>query len=78
MWETIFNFVIVPILIFIGGIQLIAIGLIGEYIGKVYKETKKRPKYIVDIDLFNLPVPHHLMNDEDLADERLQLNLKTN
>ena len=31
----------------IGGIQLIAIGVIGEYIGKVYLETKHRPRFIV-------------------------------
>ena len=31
----------------IGGIQLIAIGIIGEYIGKVYLETKHRPRFIV-------------------------------
>ncbi|WP_409306072.1 glycosyltransferase family 2 protein [Peribacillus sp. SCS-155] len=37
----------------IGGLQLIAIGLIGEYIGKVYKESKRRPKYIIDVDLFD-------------------------
>ena len=37
----------------IGGLQLMAIGLIGEYIGKVYQESKRRPKYIVDLDLFN-------------------------
>lgn len=31
----------------IGGIQLIAIGIIGEYIGKVYLETKQRPRYLI-------------------------------
>lgn len=33
---------------FIGGLQMISIGIIGEYIGKIYKETKKRPKYIIE------------------------------
>ncbi|HYK73709.1 MAG TPA: glycosyltransferase family 2 protein [Pseudoneobacillus sp.] len=55
----------------IGGLQLIAIGLVGEYIGKIYKESKRRPKYIVDLDTFNLPVPRHLINAnaEDQHDE---------
>lgn len=32
----------------IGGLQLLAIGVIGEYIGKIYLETKQRPKYIIE------------------------------
>jgi len=35
----------------IGGLQLLAIGIIGEYIGKIYLETKARPKYIIEINL---------------------------
>lgn len=32
----------------IGGLQLLAIGVVGEYIGKIYLETKERPKYIIE------------------------------
>lgn len=35
----------------IGGLQLLAIGIIGEYIGKIYLETKSRPKYFIETDL---------------------------
>ncbi|MDD3186092.1 MAG: glycosyltransferase family 2 protein [Anaerostipes sp.] len=37
----------------LGGMQLIAIGVIGEYIGKVYLETKERPKFIIESTLLN-------------------------
>lgn len=47
----------------IGGLQLIAIGLIGEYIGKIYKETKHRPKFIVEIDMLNLGMPEGLKEE---------------
>jgi len=33
---------------FLGGIQILFIGIIGEYIGKIYKETKQRPRYIIE------------------------------
>lgn len=32
----------------IGGLQLLSIGIIGEYIGKIYLETKERPKFLID------------------------------
>ena len=34
-------------IMFIGGVQLITIGIIGEYIGKIYKEIQNRPKYLI-------------------------------
>ena len=33
---------------FLGGLQLIAIGMVGQYIGKIYLETKARPKFIIE------------------------------
>ena len=32
----------------LGGIQLLSLGIIGEYIGKIYQETKRRPRFIID------------------------------
>jgi len=37
---------------FLGGLQLLSIGVIGEYVAKTYLETKRRPRYIVEKTLF--------------------------
>lgn len=36
------------IICFVSGIQMISLGVIGEYVGKIYLETKHRPRYIID------------------------------
>ena len=35
----------------LGGVQLFSIGVLGEYVGKVYMETKKRPRFIIDKEI---------------------------
>jgi dolichol-phosphate mannosyltransferase len=42
------NPTIVILMLFMGGIQLISVGILGEYIGRIYEEVRARPKFIVE------------------------------
>jgi hypothetical protein len=42
-WPT-----IISLVTFLGGIQLFVIGIIGEYVGRIFIESKNRPLYIID------------------------------
>lgn len=42
------NPTIVILVLFMGGVQLVSIGILGEYIGRIYEEVKDRPKFIVE------------------------------
>ncbi|MBZ4292058.1 group 2 glycosyl transferase, partial [Streptococcus pneumoniae] len=38
---------LMAVILFLGGIQLLTIGILGKYISKIYLETKKRPLYLI-------------------------------
>ena len=54
---------IIVSILFLGGIQLISLGVLGEYLARVYQEVKRRPLYLVRETLGVEPVEHDEMND---------------
>ncbi len=51
------------IICLLGGIQLISLGILGQYIGKTYLETKRRPRYIISARTWEEETRHYLEDD---------------
>lgn len=54
---------LMTVILFLGGLQLLSIGIIGEYLGRIFNETKRRPLYFVNE-----------YNDEKVRRETIQIN----
>jgi dolichol-phosphate mannosyltransferase len=54
---------VIGVISFIGGAQLVSIGILGEYIGRIYRQTQGRPLFIIteQFDLNGSPEPENIL-----------------